>query len=64
MRNLAARAHTWLITRTGGAKQADRGDSPIPTSIIIAGLAVFAVAVVAAVTSVGQGFLDKLSTLK
>ena len=63
MKKLAYRAHAWVITRTGGPEQRDRGDNPVPTSIIIAGLAVFAVAVVAAVTAVGQGFLDKLSTL-
>lgn len=61
MKNLAIRTHAWLISRTGDA---ERGDSPIPTSIIIAGLAVFAVAVVATVVATGQGFLDKLSTLK
>jgi hypothetical protein len=59
----ARRAHAWVIARTGGPERADRGDSPVPTSIIIAGLAAFAVLVVAAVTGVGQKFLDKINTI-
>ncbi|NUR96214.1 MAG: hypothetical protein HOV67_13265 [Kribbellaceae bacterium] len=64
MKTLAIRAHAWVISRSGGPDQTDRGDSPIPTSIIIAGLAAFAVVVVTVVVATGQGFLDKLSTLK
>jgi hypothetical protein len=63
MLNQIRRAHAWVITRTGGPEQADRGDSPVPTSIIVAGLAALAIAVVATVTAVGQGFLDKLSSI-
>lgn len=64
MKTLAIRAHAWVIARSGGPDQTERGDSPIPTSIIIAGLAAFAVVVVTVVVATGQGFLDKLSTLK
>ena len=42
MLNHLHRCHAWLVTRTGGS---DRGDNPVPTAIIIAGLAAFAIVV-------------------
>lgn len=37
--------------------ESDRGDSPVPTSIIIAGLAILAVAVVAWAVARANGFM-------
>jgi hypothetical protein len=42
--------------------EADRGDSPVPTSIIIAGLAILAVAVVAWAVARANGFMDTAPT--
>ena len=57
-----ARAHAWIIV-LGGRMREDRGDSPVPTSIIIAGLAAFAVVVIVAVTATGGRFLDTIRNL-
>lgn len=57
------RAYGWLVDRTGGPDQTDRGDSPVPTSIIVAGLAAFAIVVVLAVTATGDRFLDVLRNM-
>lgn len=63
MKNLIYLAYGWLVDRTGGPDQRDRGDSPVPTSIIVAGLAAFAIVVVLAVTSTGNRFLDVLRNM-
>jgi hypothetical protein len=63
VKNLMYRAYGWLVDRTGGPDQADRGDSPVPTAIIVAGLAAFAVVVVLAVTAAGDRFLDVLRNM-
>jgi hypothetical protein len=63
MRNWIYVAFGWLVDRIGGPGQRDRGDSPVPTSIIVAGLAAFAIVVVLAVTSTGNRFLDILRNM-
>lgn len=39
-------------------RERDRGDSPVPTAIIIAGLALLALAVVAWATARANGFMN------
>jgi hypothetical protein len=43
-------------------EERERGDSPVPTSIIIAGLAVLAIAVVAWATARANGFMATAPT--
>jgi hypothetical protein len=45
--------------RTAGER--DRGDSPVPTAIIIAGLAAAAGAVVLAATTLANGWMAKIA---
>lgn len=40
----------------------DRGDSPVPTAIIIAGLALIAIGVLAWLVSYVSGFMDQAPT--
>jgi len=41
---------------------ADRGDSPVPSAIIIAGLVILAIAVVTWIYFLGQGFMEDAPT--
>jgi hypothetical protein len=43
-------------------KEADRGDNPVPTSIIIAGLAILAAAVVAWAVARANGYMATAPT--
>ena len=54
---VAAMLTAWLSQlRTDG--EDDRGDNPVPTSIIIAGLAILAAAVVAWAVAKANGFMN------
>lgn len=41
---------------------ADRGDSPVPSAVIIAGLVILAIAVVTWIYFLGQNFMDEAPT--
>lgn len=43
------------------AGERDRGDSPVPTAIIIAGLAAAAVALVATASTLASGWMAKIA---
>lgn len=55
------RAALWL-DRHHRALRGDRGDSPVPSSIIIAGLAVIAAGLVAFIWNLVDGFLNQAPT--
>jgi hypothetical protein len=57
-RGNVARATRWPVTGRGG----DRGDSPVPTAIIIAGLALIAIGLLVWLGSYVTSLLDQAPT--
>jgi hypothetical protein len=56
--HLLHRIHAGIASRLAG----DRGDSPIPSAIIIAGLAIIAIGVLAWLVTYVSGFMDAAPT--
>ncbi|MGC4851826.1 hypothetical protein ACLQ24_00150 [Micromonospora sp. DT4] len=54
MRNTLLRAHTWVVTRTGGTDATDRGEAPIPGLVMLVGGIAVAIAIVTILTTVGS----------
>jgi hypothetical protein len=50
------------LRRCGGRARLDRGDSPVPSAIIIAGLAIIALGVLAWLVSYVGGFMEQAPT--
>lgn len=57
--SVLAYLHVVVTERLRALRSSDRGDSPVPTAIIIAGLAVLAAAVVAWAVATANGFMAK-----
>jgi hypothetical protein len=60
--HLAHRILGLAARRLGRPPAGDRGDSPVPSAIIIAGLAVIAIGVLAWLVSYVSGFMDAAPT--
>lgn len=52
----------WIRARVAVRRSGDRGDSPVPSAIIIAGLAIIAIGVLAWLVTYVSGFMDSAPT--
>ncbi|GAB2964614.1 hypothetical protein GCM10027280_61850 [Micromonospora polyrhachis] len=58
---LIAYLHTFLAVRLAELRRdGERGDSPVPTAVIIMGLVVVATVVTAGALAAAKGWLDKI----
>ncbi|MPZ27668.1 MAG: hypothetical protein GEV12_14975 [Micromonosporaceae bacterium] len=55
-------ATAWRLRQLLRPLVADRGDSPVPSAIIIAGLAIIAIGVLAWLVTYVEGFMDDAPT--
>lgn len=51
----------WLRRRLAPLAE-DRGDSPVPTAVIVGGMVILAIAVLVALYAITSGFLDQAPT--